>query len=267
MKNLRCFSALLFAGCLASAFFACRTSPEPDCHLSFPLHESRVVPMGDSTAAAFMLSPFEPDKIWVETGGSNPDFLEIDLKNQTRAPLPDAYGQVMSPPRNFAICPDPYEPLVWIGGNNCPLLKYDKRSKALTEMPVRYVTRIVPRADRTYFVAFNGFYFWDRQKQRLEKETQVPLEIIQRSGLTGENAIVLDGKYTYYFDRLQAEKKEPVWAARIGLTGNTPKGLRFSKPAGACRYGTKIRSDGCLIRSAKPSFCRLTRPTSGLQTA
>ncbi|MBK6929742.1 MAG: hypothetical protein IPH12_02360 [Saprospirales bacterium] len=266
MKNLRCFSALLFAGCLASAFFACRTSPEPDCHLSFPLHESRVVPMGDSTAAAFMLSPFEPDKIWVETGGSNPDFLEIDLKNQTRAPLPDAYGQVMSPPRNFAICPDPYEPLVWIGGNNCPLLKYDKRSKALTEMPVRYVTRIVPRADRTYFVAFNGFYFWDRQKQRLEKETQVPLEIIQRSGLTGENAIVLDGKYTYYFDRLQAEK-----GARLGgenwFNWKYAEGITLFETGGrlSIRYQNQVRRMPDPFRQAQ--FCRLTRPTSGLQTA
>ncbi len=152
----------------------CCTRSEKNCHLTFSSQSPLEMRLDDTTAGDFMLSPLEANKIWVISGVRQPRYQEIDPGTLSQAPLPAQFQTIFSAPRSYAICQDNVDSLVWIGGNNCNLLKYDKREKTLTEIPVFYVTRIIPRLDRTYFVSFEGLYYWDRASRKIEKAGVIP---------------------------------------------------------------------------------------------
>lgn len=203
----------LFLAIGVSAVFlipACKDIPA-----TCPILEPISINFGDTTAQDFMLSPLEPGKIWVQFWPGEPKVREIDIKTGTQTPLPEKYHTIFGASRNFAICQDDFDSLVWIGGNNCNLLQYNKRTKELNELSLNYVTQILPKQDRVYFVSIKGFFYWDRSKKTIEKEPNIPLEYIQRSSVVSDSTIVLDLKYTFNFNTKQA--KQGVYLGRIHL--------------------------------------------------
>jgi len=199
VKNQFNIGSLLIVFIMSSLSFISK-SQNSDCHSTKPIINKIEILFSDTTAYyQFMLSPFDKNKVWVSFTGNK--IIEVDIHTAQINALSEEYRTVFSPVRNWSICKDNFDSIVWIGGNNCNLLKYEQRTKELVELPVRYVTKIIPQPARVYFVSFWGIYYWDRKQGKIEKELAVPLPIIQKSTLLDDDRILLDDSLTFDFKK------------------------------------------------------------------
>lgn len=76
---------------------------------------------------------------------------------------------------------DKVDSIIWVGGANLDLLKYDLRKDLADTMPLRSVLRIAASTDRTYFVTYHGLHFYDKSLKRFQKVEGQPEMFIQIS--------------------------------------------------------------------------------------
>ena len=164
----------------------------------------------DTTVQDIRLSPFEDDKIWIKFSNRLGEIREIDIKTNRQTILEKKYGQFFFSNNHDGRIDfqhqDQYDAIVWLCGYNKKVEKYDKRTKLIQELDVKYVTRIISKPDKVYFVSQQGFCYWDRNKKVIEQVDGIPVEFIQTSVMPNDSVIILDAKYTYNFNTHQVRK-------------------------------------------------------------
>ncbi|HSF52278.1 MAG TPA: hypothetical protein VLA71_00920 [Algoriphagus sp.] len=159
----------------------------------------------DATLKSICFSPLEEGKVWLRFGNNkNNDVVEVDASTGQKAILDKKYSQFFYSENDngyIRYChKDQFDSLVWIGGPNKNVVYYDQRTKIVQELPVLYVTRIISKPDEVFFVSRQGFCYWDRKTKTIEQVSGLPAEFMQSSELINDSVIILDGKYTYYFN-------------------------------------------------------------------
>jgi len=176
--------------------FGCKQqSIEDSCHYEGDEYKL-VIRFDDGDANNIMFSPFERNKVFVAFWNSENSMIEFDLiTKDTQLLKPNHWKKIYS--NRNPIYQDNNDSLVWIGGPNRKLLKYDQKIEKAQYLPIKYVTRIVPYKSKTYFVAFKGLFVKQRDSEEIKKVNSIPLEIIQSSQLLDERTLILDSKITY----------------------------------------------------------------------
>jgi len=187
---------------------SCQKKHGEDC---FAISGPMEIKFEDSTLQSICFSPLEEGKVWLRIGNNkNNDVIEVDVSTGQKTILDKKYSQFFYSENDngyIRYChKDQFDSLVWIGGPNKNVVYYDRRTKAIQELPVRYVTRIISKPDEVFFVSVQGFCFWDRKTKAIEQVSGIPAEFIQSSELLNDTVITLDGKYTYYFNSKQVKK-------------------------------------------------------------
>ncbi len=165
----------------------------------------------DTTLQSICFSPFEEGKVWIRIGNKkNNDVVEVDAFSGQKTILDEKYSRFFYSENDngyIRYChKDQFDSLVWIGGPNKNVVYYDQRTKLIQELPVRYVTRIISKPNEVFFVSVQGFCYWDRKAKTIAQVPGIPSEFIQTSELINDSVIVLDGKYTYWFNSKQVKK-------------------------------------------------------------
>jgi hypothetical protein len=162
----------------------------------------------DSMLQEICFSPFDEGKIWVRISNKNYDVIEIDkLTGQkvTLDPQKSKYFYSENGYNNY-FHKDQYDSIVWIGGPNRNVKFYDQSTNTFTELPVNYVSRIISKPDKVFFVSLRGFCYWDRKSKSINQVDGVPIEFIHSSEMPNDTVIILDAKYTYNFNTGEVKK-------------------------------------------------------------
>lgn len=191
LKNT--FSTFIAAALLFILLFSCRTEGALPCtqiekpvSLDFP----------NDTITDIRILPFEPGKIWVQ---SRQRMVEVDLHTGQKTALSSAYRNFFNVENAYSEV-DPYDSLMWIGGQNRNVLYYDSKTKKIVELPVNYAHRIIARPDKVYFVAFHQLCYWDRRSKTIHQVPDMPLKFIQSCEMVDDTTVILERQYTYYLN-------------------------------------------------------------------
>jgi hypothetical protein len=101
---------------------------------------------------------------------------------------------------------DLFDSLIFIGGLDQNLVLYNQRSKAIEELPLRHVTRIISKPSQVFFVAGDGFYYWDRKLKSIAQVNGIPVKFNESTAMLNDTTIIFDSKYTYFFNSGKVKK-------------------------------------------------------------
>lgn len=192
IKLLTCVNVLFL-------MLSCATQKEDDC-IAIPKPIELI--FGDSNLQDIRFYPFEKGKIWVKTNNPNGDIWEIDQLTGQKTIVEKNKTLYFS---RYSLM-DQYDSLVWIGGPGQNVLFYDLRSKIFRTLTARHVTRIIPKPDAVFFVAEQGLCYWDRKSKTIHQVEGIPSTSFQRSVMPDDSTVILDGKYTYFFESKQVKE-------------------------------------------------------------
>jgi|GEM_PF-5984027 len=152
------------------------------------------IDFGGKEATDMVISPFEKNKVYV-TFLNQQGVEEIDLLTNERKTFGRPYwkyNRASSP-----IFEDKLDSIIWIGGANLDLLKFDQKTDSVQTMPLRYVIRIAERKDRIYFVTYQGIHYYDKASKLFHKIEGMPVPFIERSQQLDEETLILDDGLTF----------------------------------------------------------------------
>jgi hypothetical protein len=207
MKNKMKYSKAMIGLSVLILLTSCLTKKENSC---ISIKKPIEIAFEDSSLQDICFSPFENGKIWVKTNNKNHDIFEIDNSNGQKVVLDKQKSQFFFSDKDngrIRYCHnDQYDSMVWVGGPNRNVIFYDQRTKVIEELPVRYVTRIISKPDQVFFVSLQGFCYWDRKSKSIIQVSGIPMEFIQTSVMPNDTTIILDSKYTYFFNSQKIKK-------------------------------------------------------------
>ncbi|MEM1322760.1 MAG: hypothetical protein AAGG75_21015 [Bacteroidota bacterium] len=182
-------SMLLFVGCVPQSL------DSGNCHFRTTETKS-IIEFTEENAQTVRFSPFEKNKVIVEFQNSEYPTLEFDLITKDTQVLEHKHWKKIYS-SSGPVYYDKKNAVVWIGGPDRNLLRYDQKIKEAKFLPIKYVTRIVPCRSKIYFVASHGLYIKGTASEEIRKVNDLPLEGIKRSQLLDEKTLILDSKITY----------------------------------------------------------------------
>ena len=191
MKN----TLLILVGIICIAMGCTQQSDKEACHLT-TADNKLSINFTEGDAQRVVLSPFEKNKVVVEFWNSDHPSVEFDLitKDTQLLKLRD-WKKIYS--RSSSVYRDTKDSIVWVGGVNIELLKYDQKRKKATLLPIKYVHKIIPYQSKIYFVAHSGLYVKNSASEEIKKVPNLPLMSIQDIELLGKTTLILDAKITY----------------------------------------------------------------------
>lgn len=207
MENTIIYAKILIAFAILMQTTACQTQKEKACRsIKKPIE----IIFKDSSLWDIRFSPFEEDKVWIYSIKNKGEYWAINEFTGQKVVLEkemfNYFGSFEEKGQNENFHIDQYDSLIWVGGPNRNVSFYDKRNKKVQNLPVLNVSRIISKPDRVYFVFILGFWYWDRKTKNILQVPGIPAETIQTSVMPNDSTIILDSKYTYYFNSRKLKK-------------------------------------------------------------
>ncbi|HSF90021.1 MAG TPA: hypothetical protein VLA46_11420 [Saprospiraceae bacterium] len=175
-------------------FFCCKsTATEGDCRYT-NAHQEIEITFEGSESRDMVISPFDKNKVYIILDNI-PGIVEYNLLTSERKQYDRSfwkYTRARSP-----MLEDKVDSIIWVGGANLDLLKYDLTNGLVDTMPLRSVLRIAAGKDRTYFVTYHGLHYYDKSSVLFQAIAGLPQMFIQRSSQLDEHTLILNDSITF----------------------------------------------------------------------
>ena len=149
---------------LSFLLLLCCKSPAADLDCRYTnAHQEIEISFEGGEAHDMVVSPFDKNIVYVSLR-NEPGIVEYNLLTREHKQYDRSFWKYKR-----ARCPmleDKVDSIIWVGGANLDLLKYDLRKGLADTMPLRSVLRIAASTDRTYFVTYHGLHFYDKSLKR-----------------------------------------------------------------------------------------------------
>ena len=197
--SLFLFSLLLFLCCKSP-------SADVDCRYSNVQQEIEISFEGDQ-AHDIVVSPFDKNMVYIFLF-NEPRIAEYNLLTRERKKYDRSYWKYTR--AKSPMLEDKADSIIWIGGENLDLLKYDLTNGLVDTMPLRSVLMVVASKDRTYFVTFHGLHYYDKSLKLFQKIDGLPQMFIERSFQLDDQTLILNDSITF-------DMKTDTWKEGVHL--------------------------------------------------
>ena len=186
-------------------------------------------------ATDMVISPYEKNKVYVSFLNQQ-GVVEIDLLTNERKQFDRTYWKYSR--ASSPMVEDKIDSVIWIGGANQDVLKYDQVTDSAVIMPLRHAIRIADRKDRIYFVTFYGIQYYDKASKLFHKIEGEPIPFIQHSLQLDDETLILDYGVTF-------NMKSDTWQKGLHIydyhtQGSFPFGLNAENEIAIFREGGKV---------------------------
>ncbi len=217
------------------SFLACKSpATEGDCRYT-NAHQEIEISFEGGEAHDMVVSPFDKNMVYVSLR-NEPGIVEYNLLTREHKQYDRSFWKYKR-----ARCPmleDKVDSIIWVGGANLDLLKYDLRKDLADTMPLRSVLRIAASTDRTYFVTYHGLHFYDKSLKRFQKVEGQPEMFIQISQQLDEQTLILNDSIT--FDMKTNTWKKGVHLYDFHYEGSLLHGFKAENELAVVRQNGKI---------------------------
>lgn len=177
---------------------SCQNLRESDCS---PLQQPLEVMFEDSILVNFCKSPFDAEKMWVQSSNNPFKITQIDLKTGKKRALENEYARFYRPNNMESYYQkDPYDAFIWFALPGSNVVLYNPKTDVFWDIAVSNVQRIIPRPNEVYFVSDKGLLYWDRKTKSLTSIPGMPPKNYYHSTMPNDSTLFLNAEFTFYFN-------------------------------------------------------------------
>lgn len=196
---------------LLLAFISCKKNTEESCHTEV---FKSIYHFPEDNALSVEFSPIHPNHLLISMDDTSK--VEIDIYTGKQKIITGNNYNILNYEKNI-YHQDEFDSFVYIAGPR-EAFRFDQRKDIYSELPIKYVCKIVSRQDGVYFVERNGLFRLDRKSGSITNCFSKPDLGITMAQLPTDSTIILGDKFTYNFNSKQV--KEGVWFGNYRHTGD-----------------------------------------------